>query len=141
MPATGEAERAPNVAKAVWEAAGARAKSEGLPLTWVMSRALAEYAAGTLPLPPSVSGTTAGNRRGRSVFTTDEVWSGAEERRAKDAVRSMSALCEILLDAYARGDIHPYARMVTTAQREVLAASHSTEGDALSGTPAAPVAA
>ncbi len=32
----------------------------------------------------------------------------------------MSALCEILLDAYARGEVHPYARMVTTAQREEL---------------------
>ncbi|MER5382945.1 hypothetical protein ABT040_22120 [Streptomyces sp. NPDC002688] len=141
MPASGEAERAPNVAKAVWEAAGARAKSEGLPLIWVMSRALTEYAAGTLPLPRSVTSTKAGNRRGRSVFATDEVWSGADERRAKDAVRSMSALCEILLDAYARGDIHPYARMVTTAQREALAASHSFEGDAPSGMLPAPVAA
>ncbi|WP_406368596.1 hypothetical protein OG788_45465 [Streptomyces sp. NBC_00647] len=106
-----------------------------------MSRALAEYAAGTLPLPRSLTSTKAGNRRGRSVFATDEVWSGADERRVKDAVRSMSALCEILLDAYARGDIHPYARMVTTAQREVLAASQSTEGDASLGTLPASVAA
>ena len=32
----------------------------------------------------------------------------------------MSALCEILLGAYGRGEIHPYARMVTTAQRDEL---------------------
>ncbi|MEV7385936.1 hypothetical protein [Streptomyces sp. NPDC091215] len=32
----------------------------------------------------------------------------------------MSALCEILLDAYARGEIHPYAHMVSTAQRDEL---------------------
>ncbi|MET8783986.1 hypothetical protein [Streptomyces sp. NPDC004589] len=35
----------------------------------------------------------------------------------------MSALCELLLDPYARGDIHPYARMVTTTQRDALTSS------------------
>ncbi|REE66005.1 hypothetical protein BX257_8784 [Streptomyces sp. 3212.3] len=123
MPAVGESERAPNVAKGVWDAAGARAKTEGLPLIWVMSRALAEYAAGTLPLPHRAAATKAGNRRGRTVFASDAVWSGADTQRAKDGVRSMSALCELLLDAYARGDIHPYARMVTTTQRDALTSS------------------
>ncbi len=51
MPAAGETERAPNIGKAAWESAGERAKSEGLPLIWVMSRALTDYAAGTLTLP------------------------------------------------------------------------------------------
>ncbi|MDX3640868.1 hypothetical protein [Streptomyces sp. MB09-02B] len=32
----------------------------------------------------------------------------------------MFALCEILLGAYARGEIHLYPRMVTTAQRDEL---------------------
>ncbi|MFD7057298.1 hypothetical protein ACFWBS_56625 [Streptomyces mirabilis] len=41
----------------------------------------------------------------------------------------MSALCEILLDAYARGDIHPYARMITTAQRDALPALHPPDGN------------
>ncbi|MER7694513.1 hypothetical protein [Streptomyces sp. NPDC097610] len=141
MPATGEAERAPNIGGAVWEAAGARAKSEGLPLIWVMSRALTEYAAGTLPLPRITTSTRAGNRRGRSVFATNDVWAGADERRTKAAVRSMSALCEILLDAYARGDIHPYARMVTTAQREALTAPRPPVGTGPAGTTPVPVAA
>ncbi|MFD0509177.1 hypothetical protein ACFQ0G_52600 [Streptomyces chiangmaiensis] len=123
MPAVGESERAPNIAKGVWDAAGARAKSEGLPLIWIMSRALTEYAAGTLPLPHRPTDGQAGNRRGRSVFASDAVWNGADRQRAKDGVRSMSALCEILLDAYARGDIHPYARIVTTAQRDAFTTS------------------
>ncbi|MFK0285020.1 hypothetical protein ACIQVL_31770 [Streptomyces sp. NPDC090499] len=120
MPAAGETERAPNVGKTVWESAGERAKSEGLPLIWVMSRALADYAAGNLTLSRTTVGSEAGLRRGRTVFATVAVWTGADKRRAKDQVRSMSALCEILLDAYARGEIHPYARMVTTAQRDEL---------------------
>lgn len=120
MPAAGETERAPNVGRAVWESAGERAKSEGLPLIWVMSRALTNYASGALPLSRTTVGPEAGSRRGRTVFATDAVWTGADKRRAKDNVRSMSALCEILLDAYARGEIHPYARMVTTAQRDEL---------------------
>lgn len=124
MPAVGEIERAPNIAKTVWEGAGARAQSEGLTLTWIMRRALAEYAAGTLPLPRTKPSSEVGNRRGRSVFTTDDLWACADERRTQDAVRSMSALCEILLDAYARGDIHPYTRMITTAQRDALTAQH-----------------
>lgn len=125
MPAVGETERAPNVAKSVWDASGERARSEGLPLIWVMSRCLMEYAAGTLPLPRTVTRAEAGNRRGRSVFATDAVWSAADTRRKKDKVRSMSALCEILLDAYARQEVHPYARMVTTAQRDAFAAEHA----------------
>ncbi|WP_175410658.1 hypothetical protein [Streptomyces sp. TRM64462] len=131
MPAVGETERAPNVAKSVWDAAGERARSEGLPLIWIMSRSLTEYAAGTLPLPRTVTRAEAGNRRGRSVFAMDAVWNAADTRRRADNVRSMSALCEILLDAYARQEIHPYARMVTTAQRDALAperASGSPEG-------------
>ncbi|GGY02943.1 hypothetical protein [Streptomyces minutiscleroticus] len=128
MPAAGESERAPNIAKDVWDAAGIRAKSEGLPLIWIMSRALAEYAAGTLSLSRTATGARAGSRRGRSIFATDAVWSGADEQRAKDRIRSMSALCEILLDAYARGEIHPYARMVTTAQRDALAAPSTPDG-------------
>ncbi|WNZ14864.1 hypothetical protein [Streptomyces sp. 11x1] len=120
MPATGETERAPNVGKAVWEGAGERAKSEGLPLIWVMSRALTDYASGTLPLPHTTTGPEAGPRRGRTVFASDIIWNEADKRRSRDKVRSMSALCEILLSAYARGEIHPYARMVTTAQRDGL---------------------
>jgi hypothetical protein len=120
VPATGETERAPNIGKAVWESAGERARSEGLPLIWVMSRALTDYAAGTLILARTIAGSEAGPRRGRTVFATDAVWTGADERRAKDGVRSMSGLCEILLDAYAQGEIHPYARMVSTAQRDEL---------------------
>jgi hypothetical protein len=120
MPAAGETERAPNIGKAAWESAGERAKSEGLPLIWVMSRALTDYAAGILTLSRTTAGPEAGPRRGRTVFATDAVWAHADTRRAKDSVRSMSALCEILLDAYARGEIHPYARMVTTAQRDEL---------------------
>ncbi|MFF4836633.1 hypothetical protein [Streptomyces sp. NPDC001315] len=125
MPAEGERERAPNVAQSVWDAAAARAKSEGLPLIWIMSRALAEYAAGVLPLPRTAITAQPGSRRGRSVFAGDAVWTGADERRTKEEVRSMSALCELLLDAYARGDIHPYARMVTTAQRDALTSAES----------------
>jgi hypothetical protein len=120
MPATGETERAPNVGKAVWESAGERAKSEGLPLIWVMSRALTDYAAGTLNLSRTTAAPETGPRRGRTVFASDTVWDEADRRRAKDKVRSMSALCEILLGAYARGEIHPYARMVTTARRDEL---------------------
>jgi hypothetical protein len=52
----------------------------------------------------------------------------------------MSALCEILLDAYARGDIHPYARMVTTAQREAFAAASGAPHGAMGAT-SVPVAA
>ncbi|MEU1601259.1 hypothetical protein ABZ468_53495 [Streptomyces sp. NPDC005708] len=140
MPAVGESERAPNIAKGVWDAAGARAKSEGLPLIWIMSRALTEYAAGTLPLPHTTTDGHAGNRRGRSVFASHAVWNGADRQRTKDNVRSMSALCEILLHAYARGDIHPYARMVTTAQREALAAASGTPHGA-TGATSVPVAA
>ncbi|QFQ96817.1 hypothetical protein F9278_11965 [Streptomyces phaeolivaceus] len=120
MPATGETERAPNVGKAVWESASERAKSEGLPLIWVMSRALTDYAAGTLTLSRTTASPEAGPRRGRTVFASDTVWNEADKRRIKEKVRSMSALCEILLDAYARSEIHPYARMVTTAQRDEL---------------------
>ncbi|MBQ1090459.1 hypothetical protein [Streptomyces sp. B93] len=130
MPAAGESERAPNIARTVWEAAGARARSEGLPLIWIMSRALTEYAAGTLPLPRTVPGVQAGGRRGRSVFATDAVWSAADARRRTENVRSMSALCETLLAAYARGDIHSYARMVTTAQRDALTQPPASEGSA-----------
>ncbi|MER6378150.1 hypothetical protein ABT255_60415 [Streptomyces mirabilis] len=53
----------------------------------------------------------------------------------------MSALCEILLDAYARGDIHPYARMITTAQRDALTAPHSSDGNDAAGTTAVPLVA
>ncbi|KUO16184.1 hypothetical protein [Streptomyces dysideae] len=120
MPAAGETERAPNIGKAVWESAGERAKSEGLPLIWIMSRALTDYAAGALTLSRTTASSEAGPRRGRTIFATDTVWTSAGRRRAKDQVRSMSALCEILLDAYARGEIHPYACMVTTAQRDEL---------------------
>ncbi|MFD7003651.1 hypothetical protein ACFXKI_49905 [Streptomyces mirabilis] len=80
-----------------------------------------------MPLPRTVVTAQPGSRRGRSVFADEAVWEGADERRAKDGVRSMSALCEILLDAYARGDIHPYARMVTTAQRDGLAAAEDID--------------
>lgn len=141
MPAAGEVERAPNVAKAVWEAAGARAQSEGLTLTWIMRRALTEYAAGTLPLPRATPDSAAGNRRGRSVFATNDLWSRVNERRTQDAVRSMSALCEILLDAYARGDIHAYARMITTAQREALTAQHPSDSNGVAGVTAVPLVA
>ncbi|MFG2858051.1 hypothetical protein ACGFZ9_47050 [Streptomyces mirabilis] len=85
-----------------------------------MSRALTDYAAGTLTLSRITATPEAGPRRGRTVFATDDVWTGADKRRAKDKVRSMSALCEILLGAYARGEIHPHARMITTAQRDEL---------------------
>ncbi|MFF2520287.1 hypothetical protein [Streptomyces sp. NPDC058086] len=53
----------------------------------------------------------------------------------------MSALCEILLDAYARGDIHPYARMITTAQRDALTAPHPSDGNDAAGTTAVPLVA
>ncbi|MGW2423352.1 hypothetical protein ACWC0C_29580 [Streptomyces sp. NPDC001709] len=115
MPAIGETERAPNIARTVWESAGERAKAEGLPLIWVMSRALTDYAAGALTLPRTTTDAP-GPRRGRSIFATDPVWAAADERRATDGVRSISALCEILLDAYARREIHPVARMVASDQ-------------------------
>ncbi|MFD9862303.1 hypothetical protein [Streptomyces alboflavus] len=130
MPASGETERAPSIAQAVWEAAAARARSEGLPLTWVASRALTGYAAGDLPLPRTAAEPATGHRRGRSVFATDDVWTAADQRRKGDHVRSMSALVEILLGAYARGEIHTHARMVTTAERDVLAAAAPPNGPA-----------
>ncbi len=123
MPAEGETERAPNVSKDVWDAAGERAKREGLPLVWVISRALADYGAGLLPLPRAATTAPRGNRRGRSIFATSAVWSAADRRRTTDGVRSMSALCEILLDAYAREEIHVHAVMVTTEGRDALTAS------------------
>lgn len=85
-----------------------------------MSRALTDYAAGTLTLSRATASAEAGPRRGRTVFASDTAWNEADKRRAKEKIRSMSALCEILLGAYARGEIHPYARMVTTAQRDEL---------------------
>ncbi|MFC5203114.1 hypothetical protein [Streptomyces kaempferi] len=94
-----------------------------------MRRALAEYAAGTLLLPCITRNSEVGNRRGRSVFATDDLWLRADVRRTQDAVRSMSALCEILLDAYARGDIHHYARMITTAQRDALTTQHHSDSN------------
>lgn len=128
MPASGETERAPNIAKAVWDAAAARARDEGLPLTWVASRALTGYATGDLPLPRTATESATGSRRGRSVFAADDVWTAADRRREDDGVRSMSALVEILLDAYARGEIHTHARMVTTDQRDALAPTGSANG-------------
>ncbi|GAA2346021.1 hypothetical protein OKJ48_14545 [Streptomyces kunmingensis] len=118
MPAVGETERAPNIAKAVWDAAGKRSRSEGLPLIWVASRALTDYAAGTLDLPRTDTIPTASDRRGRSVFATTTVWEAADKRRARDKIRSMSALVELLLDAYAQGEIHTLACMVPTAQHD-----------------------
>ncbi|NIY62433.1 hypothetical protein [Streptomyces malaysiensis] len=128
MPAAGETERAPNIAKDVWDAAGHRAKNEGLPLIWVASRALTDYAAGTLTLPRTSPNPEARNRRGRTIFTADAVWHAADERRVKDTVRSMSALVEILLDAYARGEVHTHVRMVTTDQRDALALAGAPDG-------------
>ncbi|WP_432190342.1 hypothetical protein [Streptomyces sp. Tue6028] len=128
MPAAGETERAPSIAKAVWEAAGARARGEGLPLTWVTSRALADYAAGHLALPRTAADPETGNRRGRSVFTSDAVWNTADKRRVKDGVRSMSALVEIFLNAYGRGEIHTHAHMITTDQRDTIALTKAPDG-------------
>ncbi|AGP51877.1 hypothetical protein [Streptomyces rapamycinicus] len=128
MPAAGETERAPNIAKNVWHAAGRRAKDEGLPLIWVASRALTDYAAGTLALPRTSPNPEARDRRGRTIFTTDAVWHAANERRTKDAVRSMSALVEILLDAYARGEVHTHAHMVTSGQRDALVSAGTPDG-------------
>lgn len=121
MPAAGERERAPSISGDVWERASDRAKTEGLPLIWVLSRALDSYASETLPLPRAETIASPGGRRGRSVFATDAAWKAADKRRGKDKVASMSALCEILLDAYARQEIHPHAVVVTTAQRDQFA--------------------
>lgn len=107
----------------MWERASGRAKAEGLPLIWVLSRALDSYTAGTLSLPRNETLAPAGGRRGRSVFAADTVWDAADRRRSAEGVKSMSALCEILPDAYARREIHPYAVMVTTDQRDALALS------------------
>ncbi|MGW4388472.1 hypothetical protein [Streptomyces sp. NPDC004685] len=128
MPASGETERAPSIAQAVWEAAAARARGEGLPLTWVASRALTGYATGDLPFPRTATEPATGNRRGRSVFATDAVWTAADKRRKDDDVRSMSALVETLLGAYARGEIHTHARMVTTDERDTLTPAASPNG-------------
>jgi hypothetical protein len=128
MPATGDTERAPSIAKMVWDAAGERARGEGLPLTWVTSRALTDYAAGYLSLPRTTTDAETGNRRGRSVFASDAVWNTADKRRAEDGVRSMSALVEILLAAYARGEIHTHARMVTTGQRDTFPLAEAPDG-------------
>ncbi|MFC9673669.1 MULTISPECIES: hypothetical protein [unclassified Streptomyces] len=128
MPATGETERAPSIAKAAWDAAGTRARAEGLPLTWVTSRALSDYSAGHLALPRTTTDPDYGNRRGRSIFASDAVWTAADKRRAKDGIRSMSALVEILLDAYARNEIHTHARMVTTSQRDALDLTETPAG-------------
>ncbi|MET7543201.1 hypothetical protein [Streptomyces sp. NPDC005507] len=129
MPATGETERAPSIAKTVWDAAGERARGDGLPRTWVTSRALTDYAAGHLTLPRTTTTDAAiGHRRGRSVFASDGVWNAADKRRTEDGVRSMSALVEILLAAYARGEIHTHARMVTTDQRDTFPLAEAPNG-------------
>ncbi|WP_162603872.1 hypothetical protein [Streptomyces sp. CS014] len=96
----------PWISHAAWDEASARASSDSthMTVTRTLEVLLASYGNGAItikPGTPEAPGTT-----GRHVVNVDSaVWEKAEEQRKRDGIRSMAALCGILLHAYAKQNI------------------------------------
>jgi hypothetical protein len=102
----------PNINEQAWADATTRATTDSthMTLTRTLEVLLSGYANGkitvTQPLP------TIEGKRGRHPINVDaDIWKAADTRRQADDIPSMSALCEILLHAYAKGQ----AKVTVTA--------------------------